>query len=106
MGNYKKKIGPKGRQRDIDSNYLKGAHSWNERMLKYSELCSLDFYLIKYEVFFIKFHHIYSWNIIQEAFEGGADTLKEFQGSMEDDIERGEKLKQELVREGWGGRSL
>ena len=22
---------------------------------------------------------------------------------MEDDIERGEKLKQELVREGWGG---
>ena len=50
MGNYKKKIGPKGRQRDIDSNYLKGAHSWNERMLKYSELCSLDFYLIKYEV--------------------------------------------------------
>ena len=52
MGNYKKKIGPKGRQRDIDSNYLKGAHSWNERMLKYSELCSLDFYLIKYEVFY------------------------------------------------------
>ena len=50
MGNYKKKIGPKGRQRDIDSNYLKGAHSWSERMLKYSELCSLDFYLIKYEV--------------------------------------------------------
>jgi len=90
MGNYKKKMGPKGRQRDIDSNYLKGAHSWNERMLKYSELCSLDFYLIKYE----------------EAFEGGADALKEFQGSMEDDIERGEKLKQELVREGWGGKSL
>ena len=25
---------------------------------------------------------------------------------MEDDIERGEKLKQELVREGWGGKSL
>ena len=24
---------------------------------------------------------------------------------MEDDIERGEKLKQELVREGWGGES-
>ena len=23
---------------------------------------------------------------------------------MEDDIERGEKLKQELVREGWGGK--
>ena len=41
---------------------------------------------------------------LQEAFEGGADALKEFQGSMEDDIERGEKLKQELVREGWGGQ--
>ena len=46
------------------------------------------------------------WNNIQEAFEGGADALKEFQGSMEDDIERGEKLKQELVREGWGGKSI
>ena len=99
-------MGPKGRQRDIDSNYLKGAHSWNERMLKYSELCSLDFYLIKYEVFYKEKVIICWWNNIQEAFEGGADALKEFQGSMEDDIERGEKLKQELVREGWGGKSL
>ena len=63
MGNYKKKMGPKGRQRDIDSNYLKGAHSWNERMLKYSELCSLDFYLIKYEVF-IKYKLLFADGII------------------------------------------
>ena len=42
--------------------------------------------------------------MIQEAFEGGAEKIKEFQHAMDDDIERGEKLKSELVRDGWGGR--
>ena len=41
---------------------------------------------------------------IQEAFEGGAEKIKEFQHAMDDDIERGEKLKAELVRDGWGGK--
>ena len=51
MGSYKtKKNGPKGPRRDIDLQYMKGAHSWNERVIKYGELCTLEYYLNKYEV--------------------------------------------------------
>ena len=64
-------------RRDIDVNYMRGAHSWQERVVKYSELCTLEYYLTKYE----------------EAFDGGAEKIKEFQHAMDDDIERGEKLK-------------
>ena len=41
--------------------------------------------------------------VFKEAFDSGPEQLKIFQSSMEDDIERGEKLKQELIKDGWGG---
>ena len=34
-------------RRDIDVNYMRGAHSWQERVVKYAELCSLEYYLTK-----------------------------------------------------------
>ena len=43
---------------------------------------------------------------LQEAFEGGAEKIKQFQHAMDDDIERGEKLKAGLVADGWGGTAL
>ena len=80
--------------------------SWQERVVKYAELCTLEYYLTKYEVLAYLVFVLFVLNnlMIQEAFEGGAEKIKEFQHAMDDDIERGEKLKSELVRDGWGGK--
>ena len=47
----------------------------------------------------------FSYKKLQEAFEGGAEKIKQFQHAMDDDIERGEKLKAGLVADGWGGKA-
>jgi hypothetical protein len=39
--------------KDIDPDYLKFTVSWHDRLAKYAELSTLEFYLSKYEV--IKF---------------------------------------------------
>jgi len=37
-------------KRDIPTDYMKSTLSWNDRLTKYAELCTLEFYLTKYEV--------------------------------------------------------
>ena len=70
----------------------------------------MEYYLTKYEVSFsMIFFRILRSDFIknlQEAFEGGAEKIKQFQHAMDDDIERGEKLKAGLVADGWGGKAL
>ena len=42
---------------------------------------------------------------MKEAFDGGSEAIKKFQASMDDDIERGEKLKLQLIQDQWGGNT-